>query len=533
METIGILTNIQNQIVQSIKQTQRLVDEVQLTLASGKDVNSAIDDPQNFFTSKSLSNRAQDLTRLLDGIRQNVRALEQADTGITAVQSLLGLAESKVEEGLVELYGGGLDTTSGGIANNILWLDSADQSTILDLEGDTADSGASFSGFVSTWLDKSAVGNDFTQGGPALRPTYTDSVQNGYGTLQFDNADDYLQSTFDINLTSELSVFVVARNNVSQNYNGLFRIAPAVSGLASNLEIYWQGGGNSGNLVYQRGGGTAYIVDNAAGPAIGNFYQVTVTADTGSRDHYIDGVAGTVDAAAGLMTVADGVNPAYVGTGFGGGGATLNGDIAEVIVYDRILDNTERLQVEAYLDEKWQGGGSTTTSIFGSTSNARAEEYSAEYSNILTQIDQLVEDANYRGNNLLGNEDLRTNFNEDRSNTLVTQGIDATPAGLGLTEETFLSRDGLLQALDKIHVAQMKLRTFGSTIQNDLGVIQARTNFTNELVNILKAGADNLTLADQNEKGAQMLALQTRQTLQTTALSLSAQFNVADVLFSN
>ena len=52
----------------SLQNTQRLIDDTQLRLATGLRVNSALDNPQNFFTSQSLNNRASDLTRLLDGI---------------------------------------------------------------------------------------------------------------------------------------------------------------------------------------------------------------------------------------------------------------------------------------------------------------------------------------------------------------------------------------------------------------------------------------------------------------------------------
>ena len=53
--------------------------------------------------------------------------------------------------------------------------------------------------------------------------------------------------------------------------------------------------------------------------------------------------------------------------------------------------------------------------------------------------------------------------------------------------------------------------------------MQARQDFTKNLISVLQIGADNLVLADTNEEGANMLALNTRQQLSTTALSLAAQ----------
>jgi flagellin-like hook-associated protein FlgL len=56
-----------------------------------------------------------------------------------------------------------------------------------------------------------------------------------------------------------------------------------------------------------------------------------------------------------------------------------------------------------------------------------------------------------------------------------------------------------------------------------LSVVQTRQDFTKATINTLRTGADNLVLADTNEEGANLLALQTRQQLSTTALSLAAQ----------
>jgi flagellin-like hook-associated protein FlgL len=71
------------------------------------------------------------------------------------------------------------------------------------------------------------------------------------------------------------------------------------------------------------------------------------------------------------------------------------------------------------------------------------------------------------------------------------------------------------------------LRTQASSLGSQLSVVQTRQDFTKSMVNTLQVGADNLVLADSNEEGANMLALQTRQQLSTTALSLSAQADQA------
>jgi len=58
-------------------------------------------------------------------------------------------------------------------------------------------------------------------------------------------------------------------------------------------------------------------------------------------------------------------------------------------------------------------------------------------------------------------------------------------------------------------------------------VVEIRESFTKDLVNTLQVGSDNLVLADTNQEGANLLALQTRQQLSSTALSLASQADQA------
>jgi len=58
-------------------------------------------------------------------------------------------------------------------------------------------------------------------------------------------------------------------------------------------------------------------------------------------------------------------------------------------------------------------------------------------------------------------------------------------------------------------------------------VVEVRQDFTKNLINTLETGAANLTLADSNQEGANLLALQTRQQLSTIALTLANQADQA------
>jgi flagellin len=78
----------------SLQSTADLLATTQSRLATGKNVNTALDNPTNFFTTRSLDNRASDINNLLDGIGNGVQILQAANTGITSLQKLVDTAKS-------------------------------------------------------------------------------------------------------------------------------------------------------------------------------------------------------------------------------------------------------------------------------------------------------------------------------------------------------------------------------------------------------------------------------------------------------
>ena len=103
-------------------------------------------------------------------------------------------------------------------------------------------------------------------------------------------------------------------------------------------------------------------------------------------------------------------------------------------------------------------------------------------------------------------------------------------AGLGLTGVSgtgFQSDVNVDASISTLDSALSTLRTQASKFGSNLTTVQVRQDFTKNLITTLQTGADNLVLADTNEEGANLLALQTRQQLSTTALSLANQSNQA------
>ncbi|MCC8956933.1 hypothetical protein H8B02_26905 [Bradyrhizobium sp. Pear77] len=89
-----ILSSSVRQNLLSLQSTADLLSTTQNRLATGKKVNTALDNPTNFFTAQSLDNRASDINNLLDGIGNGVQVLQSANTGITSLQKLVDTAKS-------------------------------------------------------------------------------------------------------------------------------------------------------------------------------------------------------------------------------------------------------------------------------------------------------------------------------------------------------------------------------------------------------------------------------------------------------
>jgi flagellin-like hook-associated protein FlgL len=159
------------------------------------------------------------------------------------------------------------------------------------------------------------------------------------------------------------------------------------------------------------------------------------------------------------------------------------------------------------------------------TANAGRTSLANQFDDIRSQISQLAADSGYNGVNLLNGDSLQVVFNETGTSTQSISGVKFDAAGLGIaaSANNFQTDSDVNAALSDLTSALGTLRSQSVAFGSSLSVVQTRQDFTKSMVNTLQTGADNLVLADTNLEGANMLALQTRQSLSTTALSLAAQ----------
>jgi len=429
----NILSGAMRAQLLALQKTARQLDGVSARLASGQKVSSALDNPGSYFLARSLRNRAGDLTRLLDGIGQNIQAVKEADHGIEADLKLLDQAESYLLDVLDKYQAGTIPLVPAAPTNEtyVNFTGPADFTTYVSgqdvpASGTTTVPTGNEVDFAGNFWKRKAFNYTITPD-TVLVFDYKSTLQPEIAAIGFDNDTDY---------TNDSNRFFIYGSQTSGINTPVPYSTYAYTGAGAwqTIEIpigtYFTGTFNH----------ITFINDDDAAP-IGNSNYRNITLREGAVQH--------------------------------------------------------NLQADPSIE---QG-----------------------YADIVNQIDRIAVDANYRGINLLKNESMTTYFNENNTNKLVTQGIDATFAGLGLGGGNFNSQDAVEAKLAQVRAAREKLRTFSTTLATDLTVLQVRQDFTSGTVNIHKTGADKLTNADLNEEGANLLALQTAQQIGVTSLSLAAQ----------
>ena len=165
-----------------------------------------------------------------------------------------------------------------------------------------------------------------------------------------------------------------------------------------------------------------------------------------------------------------------------------------------------------------------------------------QYNTILAQADQLMQNSGYGGINLLAGDKLSVKF--DSVSTTSTLGIQNLATG-ALTATALGVATGAAGAwtngaaaggttgtagnvaietqLTNLTKAVTTLRAEASALGANAAIVKTRQDFTQSMINTLKAGADSLTLADVNEEGANLISLNTRGQLAQTSLSLASQ----------
>ncbi|MCP3445537.1 DUF1522 domain-containing protein [Bradyrhizobium sp. CCGUVB14] len=335
-----VLSSSVRQNLLSLQSTADLLATTQSRLSTGKSVNSALDNPTNFFTAQSLDNRASDINNLLDGIANGVQVLQAANTGITSLQKLIDSAKSIANQALQTTVG---YSTKSNVSTTI------SGATAADLRGTT--SYASTVASSNVLFDGTAGGTHAASGTTTLGATQ--GVLTGAAATAGDGSTAITAAITLLGTGAATATGLVGNAQPSDGdtltVNGhtiTFRsgVAPTSSTVASGLgasgNITTDGAGNStiylGDTTTQKGtvGDLVTAIDLASGVKVAS---ITAGAATISQSANATAVSDVGVTTASKLTLhsssgadlsitgkADLLKALGLSTATGGGNATVN-----------------------------------------------------------------------------------------------------------------------------------------------------------------------------------------------------------------
>jgi flagellin len=534
-----ILSASVRQNLLSLQSTSDLLAQTQGRLASGKRVNTALDNPVNFFTASSLDARASDINNLLDSIGNGVQVLEAANTGITSLQKLVDTAKSIANQALQTTVGystkaniiSGVITTSGvGVnASDLRGLGTVINTAVALGSAVTAGT----SGNITSATLLSAVGaggtaiangDTFTVNGKSITFDTTTSTATKSSTDAAGNVTFYTQSA------AAVSDLLSAIDNAAGD-TGTGSVASTISagkfqlntGVNSDLAL----GGTGLAKFGLTAGTTTRTGDTLTFASVGGGLATTVT--------FGDGTGGSVKTLNDLNNVLAGDNLSASIDSTGKLTISLSNDYASYSL--PTVGGTAQSGTDANgAFQASKGAVTTANPIKDSNSQATRQGLVSQYNIVLQQIATTAQDSSFNGVNLLNGDTLKLVFNEKGTSSLNINGVTFGPGGLGLANlvagTDFIDNAATNRVLGNLNTASNTLRSEASTLGANLSVVQTRQDFSKNLVNVLQTGSSNLTLADTNAEAANNQALSTRQSIavQTLALANTAQQSVLRLL---
>jgi flagellin len=527
----------------SLQSTASLLATTQNDLSTGNKVNTALDNPTEFFTAQGLNNRASDINNLLDGIGNGVQVLQAANNGITSLQSLIASAQSIANQVLQAPTG---YTTKSNVTSAA--IPGANANNLLGPNVNTVATGA-------------VVNNQLTSAAPITAATLL------VGGTNSDSLSTQIQPGSVLHINNNTITFVSTQTTTTTDANGNVTIGIGAGSQESVGSVLSAIDSITGASIPSTVGGTASPPAGALHVSSGIKSSLTMSES---------GTGANVLAALGLTTVAatpvvpappalEGENLSIAATGngtatnivFGTGTgqiSTLNqlnaalaannlqasvdtsghinisttNNAASATIGNNspnpVLTGTAVTNTNAAFASVANGGGAP---VADPNSQATRSSLVAQYNQVLVNINTTAQDSSFNGINLLNGDTLNLTFDETGASKLAIQGSVLNDAGLSLSDlnvgTDFLDSNSANTVLTQLTQASTLLRTSASSLGSNLSIVEIRQDFNKNLIDVLQTGASNLTLADTNEEAANSQALSTRQSIAVSALALANQ----------
>jgi flagellin-like hook-associated protein FlgL len=469
----------------TLQSTADMMSGVQNKLATGLKVNSALDNPNSFFTASGLNSRASDLGNLLDDMGQSLQTIKAADKGIQTVTDLVEAAKAKANQALQ----------------------------------------------TQSQYERKKFAEQYNDLLEQIEDVAKDSSYKGKNLLAGDGND--LTTIFNEDATSKLTIEAVDYTDTSLSAG--LNLSDLAEGQGGATSFTLQGGKTTITLGASLNSSSS-LEDSSLFTALDTILSVDVTATPAA----ITGGTLTVGSAT-VQDLIDNLN------GLSGVRAEFDETNGQLSVYsdEDIKLTTGTAAAAGFGTVNATAFAATTQTLVDSGSFAVGDTLTLtdgnnfELGSLEIESDTTVDDLENFVNDfngvsasfstatgqlsILSETDLSlTSDNVD----FASSGFQANSTGVSvaaLSDSGFATDSDINRVVDRLNNALSNLRSQASEFGTNLSTVEIRQDYTKTMINTLQEGAGLLTLADTNEEGANLLALQTRQQLASTSLSFASQ----------
>ena len=573
------LTSSMRSNLMSLKNIASQMSKTQNILATGKKVNSAIDNAINYYQARSLSNRAADLNNLLDSMSQGIMTIQAATQGLDNAYKYLEQAKSLANQALeqnndykISMYEyiskqATIVTSANEFINAINsntdticifgTIDLGEITETIQINNNKKIVGVEYFGYEDSDIDKFSTIKATSSKNISL--IQTNNVDCVFSDLTINYVNQSHQTT-------EIATIMAEGGNIdNNNININFEVFSNTAGYGRSCIM----GRNSAvintsgvNFLNAKGSFTTY--GYRVSSASINLNGVDNISTTGELGRGIVSVGGTINVNNELFINTEGNGQQFLYGNVNFSNTSKTTLISKNITYPYITmdgkasfnqgakfaigtkendlkyyEINENININAPQIQNFIASSYTSEAPLFELHNIPVNKdihytlddkvisvnptVSIQYQAVINAYNNIIYDSSYQGINLLTGEELTVTFNERRTHKLSIKGKDIRSEKIGIKSREWQTKDDVYSSINEISDAINKIRNFQAELGNNLSIIQTRQNFTESLSDVLETGADDLVLADMNEASAEYLMLQTRQQLAVNSLSLASQ----------
>lgn len=497
----------------ALQSTQGLVNRTQGRLSTGLKVGSAIDDPVAYFQSKALSDRASDFQGKKDNIDQGVSSLSTALQGISGVSTLV-----KQLKGLALNAQSASSAQIGSLVQQFNALRSQLDNLALDsqYQGQNLVAGAgqtltvSFSNLTGSTLEVTSV--DVRVGATGLNISKAVTSNGGF-QLNFQDASSVDLGTGIVRTTYAGTAVALTSGTYTFSYGSAtlsFTVysAGSTTGNGSDFEAF------TTTTAVANGDNFAFRVGTETN---GDTYDITAgSIQNGNRFavEYSGSVSGGISAQAlalGASTLTIGLN-GLTGSTLASGTYTFS-YAGETLTFE--VGSAGNTGTTFTTTDTFTNGVALTATLTIGVPGANGALSPGAIGNSTGMISNAT--GKVRGQAYATGGDLTIAYGAQISGRTTVSNV----SGQYVLDSKLT---GVVQSLvTKLDENLQTLRSHAQNLGTNVALLNTRLDFTKNYVDLLQAGSGKLTLADLNEEGANLLALQTRQQLGIQALSFAGQ----------